>query len=160
MVGIPNLTDVQEECPTCTSYIQSMNPRYGRMYQSVRESYQLNENIVEELKKYADSYTLIVVFADWCGDARKAVPVLSLLEDEAGIEIKALGGMEKPRRPSNKHWAVPPSPEEVDTFGITSSPTIIIFDEDGEEVGRIKTRPKMTPTIEEEILAIIENDRK
>lgn len=130
------------------------------MYQSVRESYQLNENIVEELKKYADSYTLIVVFADWCGDARKAVPVLSLLEDEAGIEIKALGGMEKPRRPSNKHWAVPPSPEEVDTFGITSSPTIIIFDEDGEEVGRIKTRPKMTPTIEEEILAIIENDRK
>lgn len=130
------------------------------MYQSVRESYQLNENIVEELKKYADSYTLIVVFADWCGDARKAVPVLSLLEDEAGIEIKALGGMEKPRRPSNKHWAVPPSPEEVDTFGITSSPTIIIFDEDGEEVGRIKTRPKMTPTIEEEILAIIESDRK
>jgi thiol-disulfide isomerase/thioredoxin len=130
------------------------------MYQSVRESYQLNEDTVEELKKYADSYTLIVVFADWCGDARKAVPVLSLLEDEAGIEIKALGGMEKPRRPSNKHWAVPPSPEEVDTFGITSSPTIIIFDEDGEEVGRIKTRPKMTPTIEEEILAIIENDRK
>jgi thiol-disulfide isomerase/thioredoxin len=158
VITIPNLNDVQDECPSCTSYIESMNPRYSKRYQKTRESYQLDEDAAQKLREYADSYTFVVLFADWCGDARKAIPVLSLLEEEIGIEFRALGGMEKPRKPSNKHWAVPPSPEEVDTFDITSSPTIIIFDEAGEEVGRIKTKPRMTPTIEEEILAIIENN--
>ena len=95
--------------------------------------------------------------ADWCGDARKAVPVLSLLEEELDIRIRALGGMTKPPYGSKKHWAVPPSPKEVDTFDITSSPTILIFNKDGVEIGRIKTRPKMTPTIEQEIVKIIED---
>lgn len=158
MIAIPSLNDVQGECPSCTSYIESMNPRYSRRYQRTRESYQLDKDAAEKLKEYADSYTVVVLFADWCGDARKAVPVLSLLEEEVGFEVRALGGMEKPRKPSNKHWAVPPSPKEVDTFGITSSPTIIIFDDEGEEVGRIKTKPRMTPTIEEEIVTIIENN--
>ncbi|MFO7837553.1 MAG: thioredoxin family protein [Candidatus Thorarchaeota archaeon] len=154
-----NLEDVQEGCPTCTNYIKSMNPRYRGMYNRTRERYQLDTEAVEKLKEYADAYTLVVLFADWCGDARKAVPVLSLLEDEIGLEIKALGGMEKPKRRSDKHWAVPPSPEEVEILDITSSPTIIIFDERGEEVDRIRTRPRITPTIEEEILTIIERDR-
>ena len=47
--------------------------------------------------------------------------------------------------------------EEVDIFEITSSPTILIFDSQGEEVGRIKTRPKMTPTLEQEIVKVIED---
>jgi hypothetical protein len=74
------------------------------------------------------------------------------------IKIRALGGMTKPGFGSDKFWAVPPSPIEVDTFEIRSSPTILIFRKDtGEEVGRILTKPKMTPTIEEEMVKVIED---
>ncbi|MDF1538492.1 MAG: hypothetical protein P1Q69_06280, partial [Candidatus Thorarchaeota archaeon] len=86
------------------------------------------------------------------------IPALAHLEVELGIRIRALGGMTKPGFGSDVFWAIPPSPIEVDTFAVTSSPTIIIFrKETGEEIGRIKTRPKMTPTMEEEIVKVIED---
>jgi thiol-disulfide isomerase/thioredoxin len=153
---MPSLDDVTKDCPTCEQYIEEMSPAYKGGFIRYAQSYELREDIVEELKKYADDYVIVALFADWCGDARRAIPVLSLLEMEIGIEVRALGGMQKPPRGSDKHWAVSPSPEEVDVFGITSSPTILIFKRSGEEVGRIKTRPKMTPTVEEEILKFIE----
>jgi hypothetical protein len=84
---------------------------------------------------------------------------LALLEQELEKKIMALGGMTKPPYGSDKPWAVPPSPPEVDLCDITSSPTILIYGEDGNEVGRIKTRAKMTATIEEEIVKIIEDSR-
>jgi thiol-disulfide isomerase/thioredoxin len=121
-------------------------------------SYKLNSKAVEKLKVFAIQYDIIVLFADWCGDARKAVPALARLEEEVDIKIRALGGMTKPGFGSDRFWAVPPSPIEVEIFDIRSSPTIIIFKrETGEEIGRILTRPKMTPTIEEEIVKVIED---
>ncbi|TFF91043.1 hypothetical protein EU545_05935 [Candidatus Thorarchaeota archaeon] len=134
-----------------------MSPAYRGGFVRFAQSYELKKDVVEELKQYAEDYVIVAMFADWCGDARRAIPVLSLLESKIDIEVRALGGMQKPPRGSDKYWAVPPSPKEVDTFGITSSPTIIIFKKSGEEVGRIKTRPRMTPTVEEEILKIIKD---
>ncbi|TFG13876.1 hypothetical protein EU537_05295 [Candidatus Thorarchaeota archaeon] len=153
-----NLNEISEDCPSCVDYIQDMSPYRKKRWQQVRENYQLDEEALEKLKKYKDDYTFVAVFADWCGDARKAIPVLSLLEKELDIKIKALGGMTKPPYGSDELWAVPPSPEEVRAFEVTSSPTILIFDGDGEEVGRIKTKPKNTPTIEEELVFLIEQN--
>ena len=121
-----------------------------------KKYYNLNSDAVEKLRTLLVDYEIVVIFADWCGDAKKAVPVLAKLEEELDVKIKALGGMKKPPYGSDKDWAVPPSPEEVDIFEITSSPTILIFKKSGEEVGRIKTRAKMTGTIEEEVVKIIE----
>jgi hypothetical protein len=36
----------------------------------------------------------------------------------------------------------------------------LIFDKEGEEVGRIKTKAKLTSTIEQEIVKIIEDSRE
>ena len=123
-----------------------------------RDAYELNKDAVELLQNLKDQYEFIVFFADWCGDSRKAVPVLSLLEQELEIKIVALGGMTKPPYGSDGYWAIPPSPEEVKTFDIRSSPTIIVFKKSGEEVGRMKTKPKMTATVEEELIWIIEKN--
>lgn len=154
---MPKLEDVTEECPSCVDYIDDMAPTHKGRYLGQKESYTLNQEAVQRLREIISDYEIVAVFADWCGDARKAVPVLSLLEEELDIRIRALGGMTKPPFGSKKNWAVPPSPQEVDIFKITSSPTIIIFDKNGVEIGRIKTKPKMTPTIEQEIVKIIEN---
>ncbi|MHA1959536.1 MAG: thioredoxin family protein [Candidatus Thorarchaeota archaeon] len=160
----PTLADVTEDCPDCTTYIEEMmKTSYRGGFKRAREYYRLKIPSVEKLRKYEKEFTIVAVFADWCGDARKAIPVLSLLEENTAFEIRARGGMTKPPygEEPKRNWAVPPSPAEVDTFGITSSPTILVFRKDtGEEVGRIKTRPRMTRTIEDEILKIIEDGLK
>ena len=156
----PTLDDVMDTYPGCEDYIDNMDSFYRGNFVRFKEDYDLNSEAIEKLKGLVDDYVFVVMFADWCGDARRTVPILALLEDELNIQIRALGGMTKPMGRSEKDWAIPPSPAEVDTFEVTSSPTIIIFDKKTrEEIGRMKTRPKMTPTVEEEILKIIENAR-
>ncbi len=154
----PTLTAVNDNSPNTTEYIENMSSSYRVNFLRFGESYTLETESVEKLKEYSDKFTFVVLFADWCGDARRAVPVLSLLEEKAGLNVRALGGMTKPMVRSEKNWAVPPSPIEVDIFEIKSSPTIIVFDkETGEEIGRMKTKPRMTSTVEEELVKIIED---
>ncbi|MBD3405160.1 MAG: hypothetical protein GF411_03375 [Candidatus Lokiarchaeota archaeon] len=156
VIQMPNLENVSKEYLSCSEYIEQMKPMDKGSYRRQKQNYRLKEEIVNLLKEFEDEYVIVAVFADWCGDARRAIPVLALLEEKTNFEIRAFGGMTKPPRGAGGFWAVPPSPVEVDTFEITSSPTILIFEkETQEEIGRIKTRPKMTPTLEEEILMII-----
>jgi thiol-disulfide isomerase/thioredoxin len=157
---MPTLEDVRKDAPGATAAIEELKPIYRGGFTRNKDYYKLNEEALEKLHKYLDEYTIVATFAEWCGDARKAIPVLSLIEEATGKTIACLGGMTKPPYGSGKLWQVPPSPEEVDTFQVTSSPTILVFGPDGKEIGRIKTRAKMTPTIEEEIVKIIEDSRK
>ena len=155
---MPSLHDIEEDSVSCCDYLENMSPAYRGAFERQREDYSINPEALEKLKKYLDEFSIVVLFADWCGDARRAVPVLAIIEELTGKKIPARGGMTKPPYGSDKFWAVPPSPKEVDIFEVTSSPTIIIFNKDGDEIGRIKTRQKMTPTIEEEIVKIIEDN--
>ncbi len=152
-----SLKDVSQVSPSCREYIDEMPPGRKQGYVRNKSMYTLNSEAVSNLSQVIDNYEIVVLFADWCGDARRAVPVLALLEEKLGIKIRALGGMEKPGWGSSELWAVPPSPPEVKKFGVTSSPTILIFDKKtGEEVGRIRTRPRITASIEEELVELIE----
>lgn len=156
---MPGLSDISKDAPSCVEYIDTMSPMYKAGYLRKKEDYTLNPNAVRKLSDFAKSYHIVVIFGDWCGDARKAVPVLSLIEIETELKIVALGGMTRPPYGSDKQWAVPPSPVEVNIFEITSSPTVLIFNSDGLEIGRIRTRPKMEPTLEEELVKIIEDNQ-
>ena len=158
---MPTLQDVADTYPSCTDYIDSeLSPMYKSRWLDEFNSYRLNEEAAGKLREYSTEYEIVVMFADWCGDARRAIPALAHLEVALNTKIRALGGMTKPGFGSDKFWAVPPSPLEVEIFDIRSSPTLLIFKkETGEEIGRIKTRPKMTPTMEEEIVKVIEDSK-
>jgi len=156
---VPLLSEIRPDAPSTNEALDKINPAYRGGFVRQLGEYKLNQKAVGKLRKLINDYTIVILFADWCGDSRRALPVLALLEKELDQRILALGGMTKPPYGSDKFWAVPPSPPEVEICDVTSSPTILIFGKDGEEVGRIKTRPKMTPTIEEEILKIIEASR-
>ena len=153
------LGEIRPDAPSSNDAMNEIKPSYRGGFVRQRDEYNLNSEAVEKLKELINDYSIVILFADWCGDARRALPVLALLELELDKKIPALGGMTKPPYGSDKHWAVPPSPPEVDICDVTSSPTILIFGSDEVEVGRIKTRPKMTPTIEEELVKIIEDSR-
>jgi len=155
---MPNINDIQPNARGASECLDNIPQAYRGGFLRQKEEYSLNTKAVERLKILCEDYTCVILYADWCGDSRRALPVLALIEEETGKKVPALGGMTKPPYGSDKLWAVPPSPREVDIFGITSSPTILIFNNRGEEIGRIKTRQRMTPTIEEEIVKIIEDD--
>ncbi|MFW9788345.1 MAG: thioredoxin family protein [Candidatus Thorarchaeota archaeon] len=157
---MPSLDDIRKDALSADEAIESMSPMYKGGFTRQRDDYKLNKEAAEKIKKFfEEGYSIVALFADWCGDSRRAIPVLALLEKEIGKHIPCLGGMKKPPYGSDKLWEIPPSPEEVDTFDVKSSPTILIFDKSGKEIGRIKTRAKMTPSIEEEIVKIIEDSR-
>ena len=157
---IPSLSDIREGAPSANEAIENMSPVYKGGFIRQRNDYQLNQDAVDNIRTFIEEgYSFVSVFADWCGDARRAIPVLALLEKEIGRSIPSLCGMKKPPYGSDKLWEVPPSPVEVEIFEVTSSPTILIFNKEGEEVGRIKTKAKMTRTIEQEIVKIIKDSR-
>ncbi|MFW9927483.1 MAG: thioredoxin family protein [Candidatus Thorarchaeota archaeon] len=157
---MPKRNDVREEAPSSKDAIELLPPAYKGGFIRQRSDYSLNQEAIEKLKAFIEEgYNFVALFADWCGDARRVIPVLALLEEEIGETIPCLGGMKKPSYGSDKLWDVPPSPVEVEIFQVTSSPTILVFDKEGEEIGRIKTRAKMTPTIEQELVKIIEDSR-
>lgn len=157
---MPTLEDIQKDTKGASECIETIPQMYRGGFIRQKEDYSLNAKALERLKVICEDYTCVILYADWCGDSRKALPVLALIEEETGKKIPALGGMTKPPYGSKSLWAVPPSPPEVETFKITSSPTILIFNKVGEEIGRIRTRQKMTPTIEEEIVKIIDDSKK
>lgn len=157
---MPTLEDVQKDAKGASECIETIPQMYRGSFLRQKEEYKLNAKALERLKILCEDYTCVVLYADWCGDSKKAVPVLALIEEQTGKKVPALGGMTKPPYGSRNLWAVPPSPPEVEIFKVTSSPTILIFDKAGEEIGRIKTRQKLTSTIEEEIVKIIEDSQK
>ncbi|MDI6690325.1 MAG: hypothetical protein QME50_00450 [Candidatus Bathyarchaeota archaeon] len=53
-----------------------------------------------------------------------------------------------------RKWRIPPSPPEVETFNVDKIPLIILFDNDGKEIGRVVENPH-EQTLEEELLKII-----
>lgn len=155
---MPSLSDVGKNYPNATNSIESLQLSYKGGFLRFANSYELDKESLEKLRKFENEYVIFVMYADWCGDARRSIPVLSMIENESKFQIIAAGGMTKPSYGSSELWAVPPSPAEVKIFDIRSSPTIIVFKKDtGEEVGRMMTRPTMTSRIETEILKIIED---
>ncbi|MFQ5832870.1 MAG: thioredoxin family protein [Candidatus Thorarchaeota archaeon] len=154
------LSEITDDAPSCTEYIDNMTPTYRGGFIRQRDHYKLNKVAVDQLRELVGDYQVVALFADWCGDSRRAIPVLSLLEQELDIKIRALGGMTRAPYGSDVNWAVPPSPIEVETCDIRSSPTVIVFKASGEEVGRIKTKPRNTRSIEEELVWLILNRKE
>ncbi|MFX1519017.1 MAG: TlpA family protein disulfide reductase [Promethearchaeota archaeon] len=125
----------------------------------VYDNYHLNQEIVNELKKFVNDYTVVLFAATWCQDSRVGVPVFALLENEIGLEVRVFGEMEAAPFDRKHTWAIPPSPPEAEEWGVTAIPWIVVFDKNGQEVGKIIERPRWGMTMEAELLEIIKNSQ-
>ena len=54
-------------------------------------------------------------------------------------------------------WRVPPSPPEVNDFDLRKIPTFYILDSSGKQVGEMIENPEVKPTVEEELVYILDN---
>jgi thiol-disulfide isomerase/thioredoxin len=120
-----------------------------------RAEYKLDVAVVKELKKRAKDYTVIVFSAEWCPDCMRNVPVLDMIAEATGLEVRAFGHIMRDAKSNTKKWAVPPSPPEVDEFKVAKIPYMVVLKKDGEKAGEIIENPPACVTLEQAILDII-----
>jgi len=124
-------------------------------YEDRRKSYTPKREALEKLRCYANKFIVVAIGASWCKDCALHLPVLGMIAKATGLRVVVLGGVKADPLNSSRRWAVPPSPPEVITLGITRIPTIIAYTLDGEEVSRIIEHPQIKPTLEEELAHVL-----
>jgi thiol-disulfide isomerase/thioredoxin len=120
-----------------------------------RAEYNLDAGVVKDLKKRAKEYTVIVFSAEWCPDCMRNVPVLDLIADAAGLEVRVFGHIMRDAKSNTRKWAVPPSPPEVDEFNVPKIPLMVVLRRGGEKVGEIVENPPPGKTMEQALCDIM-----
>jgi len=152
---VVDLKEIRQKTASIEDYISSMSNRFKEKFLDRKESYQPNHEAIDKLKKEALKYTVVVFSAEWCKDCAKNIPVLWLISEFTGLEIRVFGHLKRDPLNPKTLWRIPPSPPEVETFDVKKIPWILIFDKEGEEVGKIIENPMYTSSVEEELLYLI-----
>lgn len=155
-----DLSEIRDKTVSIDEYICSMDQVFQDRFLTRKQTYVLKLCAVEELRKSARSVVIAAFSASWCKDCTEQIPVLAHLAATTGLEVRVFGGIKKDPLSYSSKWRVPPSPPEINTLRVEKLPTIIVFDANGLEVGRIEERPKMTLTLEEELCEIVKSHRR
>lgn len=150
-----DLSRLRQRTVDVNQYIDSISPQYKDKFLKRKKAYKLRVDVVNNLKNLVNNYVLVVFSAEWCKDCAANIPVLALLSEATGLEVRVFGGLKRDPLNPNKKWSVPPSPPEVETFHIDKIPHILIFNINGEKVGEIIENPKEGLTLEEEIFKVM-----
>jgi len=140
---------------------------YRKKINKVYESYDPKSEILEEIKLFLknkqEKLKIIVLGAEWCPDCSRNVPrMIKLVKviNTKDIELKILYGIMKNAlyKPGETIWHKQRSPPEATDpkFELKAIPTFYFFNKNGEYIGVIVENPKLTSTLEEDILEILE----
>ena len=122
------------------------------VFEKKQVEYKLDAAVTKELKKRTKNYMIIVFSAEWCPDCIRNVPVLDLIAEATGMEVRVFGHIMRDTKSNTRKWAVPPSPPEVDEFNVLKIPLIIVLKKDGKKVGEIVENPPQGKTLERALL--------
>jgi hypothetical protein len=152
-----DLTEIRKKTVSVGQYIDSLEQPFKEKFLNRKQAYKLQSQVVDQLRKFAEKYVTIVFSAGWCKDCAENIPVLSLISEATGLEVRVFGGLMKDPLSHVCKWRIPPSPPEVITFEVDKIPLIIIVDLYGKEIGRIVESPKRWPSLEQELYEIIKS---
>jgi len=150
-----NLSEVRKKSVSVNKYMKSLESPFREKFFSRKQEYMLNENAISQLKRFANDYVIVAFSAEWCKDCAANIPILSLISELTGLEVRIFGGLKKDPLSHTNKWRIPPSPPEVEKFHVDKIPLIILFNKKGKEIGRIIENPKKAATLEEELLNLI-----
>ncbi len=149
-----DLASIKAHSELVHSYV-SEKTQATEAFATRKAEYKLDTEATKELKNLAKGYTVVVFSAEWCPDCKRNVPVLDLLSEAAGLEVRVFGHIMRDAKSSTRKWAVPPSPPEVEEFGVTKIPFIVVLDKNGDKVGEIIENPPPDKTLEQALLDIL-----
>jgi len=152
-----DLFEIRRKTVPVGEYILSLEPAIKNKYLTRKRAYDLRRETVGELRQAANHFLVIAFSASWCKDCAEQIPVLALMAEVAGLEVRVFGGLKKDPLSHTSKWRIPPSPPEVTAFEVSAIPLMVVIDSGGKEIGRIVEKPKMMPTLEQEFLEIIKS---
>lgn len=152
-----DLSEIRTSAATVDEYIDSLKEPFKEKFLARMQTYQLQMQLVDQLKTRTNDFMILVFSASWCKDCAQYVPVLALIAERTGLEVRVFGGLKRDPLSHTSKWRIPPSPHEVLDFGVDKIPLMIVFDLDGREIGRIVESPKRYPTLEQELCEIIKS---
>jgi len=150
-----SLLEIEKKTLSIDKYIESLEQHLQDKFLVRKQNYRLNVEATNQLARLAKDYTLVVFSAQWCKDCATNIPVLALISEIAGMNVRIFGGLKKDPLSRTRKWKIPPSPPEVEKFRVDKIPTIIVISKEGKEIGRIVENPKLASTLEQEIYEII-----
>jgi thiol-disulfide isomerase/thioredoxin len=111
-----DLDEIRRKIVSVDEYLSAIESPYKERFLARKESYQLNQNAVNKLKRMADEYVVMVFSAEWCKDCVTNIPVLELVSKATELEIRVFGHIIKGALGTKEKWRIPPSPPEVKIF--------------------------------------------
>jgi thiol-disulfide isomerase/thioredoxin len=150
-----NLTEIRKKTVSATEYINGLDEPFRQGFIERKQTYPLHTEAVERLKKLGEKYVVVAFSAAWCKDCAVNIPILALLSEETGMEVRVFGGIKKDPLSHLHRWRMPPSPPETESFKIDKLPSILVFNAAGNEIGRIVEGPKLQPSLEQELIEVI-----
>jgi thiol-disulfide isomerase/thioredoxin len=150
-----DLDDIRKRTKNARDYVESIGGKAGGQFLEVYDEYKLNPQSTQELKALAEGLVFVVMSAGWCKDCRAALPVLMHLEEEIGLDVRCFGGIKTAPLDPDHRWKIPPSPPEMEDWGVTAIPWIEILNSDGHRVAVIIEKPTVKPTLEAELVYVL-----
>jgi hypothetical protein len=154
-----DLPEIRRKTVSVTNYINNLEEPFRKKFLTRKRTYQPNQEAISQLKEFVGKYVIIAFSAGWCKDCAVNIPVLAVINEASGLEVRVFGGLKKDPLGQARKWRIPPSPREVETLSVEKIPLIIIADKEGKEIGRIVENPTQQPTLEQELCEIIKSKR-
>ncbi len=152
-----DLNDIRIRTTSVRDYIDSLKDKDKEKFLEVYNSYKLDADVVDELRDALKDLTLVVFSAAWCGDCKRAMPVMMQIEEQLGLEVLVFSKIKTAPLDPDRQWAVPPSPPEVNEWGVRAIPWFNFYTAEGNLVGTLIEKPTVKETLEAEILHVLKN---
>ena len=156
-MNMVDLTEIRSRTTSVRDYIDGLKDKDKVTFLEVYNTYRLDTKVVDELRDALKGLTVIAFSAAWCGDCKRAMPVMMQMEDQLGLEVLVFSKIKTAPLDPNHQWAIPPSPPEIDEWGVTAIPWFNFYDAEGNLVGTLIEKPTVKDTLEAEILHILKN---
>ena len=149
--------DIRKRTTNIKGYIDALSDKDKDIVMEAYSEYNLNEDVVEELREIMKGLKVVIFSAGWCGDCKRAMPPMLHLEEKIGLDAMVFGTIKSDPLNQEAQWRVPPSPPEINEWGATAIPWFEFFDSDGNKVATLIEKPKVKESLEEEILYILKD---
>jgi len=148
------LEAIRSNSESVADYLKSSEEKTPKFTER-KTTYKLDKDTIEKIKAYTGSAVVVVFSAEWCPDCYRNVPVLSLISEETGLEVRVFGHLMRNVTDPDEKWAIPPSPPEVKAFNVIKIPLITVLNKEGEKRGEIIENPPEGQTLERALLDIL-----
>ncbi len=157
-------SDIKSQTMTIKEYLETLENKHGTYenYGNYIPKAEIIEKIKKKLFSIENNLKILAIGASWCPDCSKNVPrMIKILEkislDKIHLEILYGVMVNALRKRGDPYWHKTRSPPEAmnPKFNLEKIPTFFFFLDD-KYIGRVVERPIKFPTLEEEILHIIE----